>query len=616
MLRVALNAILLISSVGLMAQSPVERIDPPNWWVGMEKSSVQLMLQGDGLASWKVTLSEQSPKGFEILQTIRTENSDYLFIDLLIDESAKAGVIDLVFTRGRKERRVEPYPFLERAPRERGLDPSDLIYLIMPDRFANGDASNDVVKGMQEMLVDRDSVHARHGGDIQGITSHLDYLQNTGVTALWLNPVQTNDQPEYSYHGYAATDFYEIDPRFGSMQDYLELSERLHGRDMKLIMDVVHNHVGDQHYTVLNPPTATWFHQWEEFTRTTYRAPTLMDPYASKADRKLMIDGWFDIHMPDLNQSNPLVANWLIQNNIWWIETAGLDGLRMDTWAYSEPDFLVEWTEAVMREYPDLGVFAETWVHGSLVQGYFHGQNILDTEFQTGVAGLTDFQLYYAINEAANDDPSWTGGINRMYYTMAKDFVYRDPMANVVFLDNHDLNRYAHTVASDSAKIYMGINWLMTVRGIPMIYYGTELGMSSEGGEHSAGVRQDFPGGWAGDERSAFEAEGRTADEQEVYSYLQNMANWRKGQPAIHSGRTMQYVPEDGVYVYFRYTDDQTVMVVMNGTSEAKTLDLSRFSQRLDGFSTGIHPVSGQRYSLSDSLELIPRGSYVLELRR
>jgi glycosidase len=488
----------------------------------------------------------------------------------------------------------------------------------MPDRFANGDPGNDVVEQMAQTGIDRAKFQFRHGGDLLGVMEHLDYLAELGVTALWLNPVLENDQPYASYHGYAITDHYNIDRRFGDNGQYKQLVKLAHARGIKVIMDVIFNHVGDAHYQIKDLPSEDWIHQWPEYTQTTYRATTLMDPHASERDRKLMTDGWFDKHMPDLNQQNDHLANYLIQNSIWWTAFSGQDGFRIDTYAYPDPAFMAEWNRRLLAEFPQLGIFGETWVHGPGVQAWFTGSETLHPEFNTNLPGVTDFQLYYAIGEALGQDPGWTNGVMRIYYTLAQDYLYKNPENNVLFLDNHDLARFFTTVNQDVTKFKSGLAMLMTMRGIPMLYYGTELGLQGSGGGFGEGGRIDFPGGWTGDDKNLFRSEDRNELETELFEYTKRLANFRKESRALTEGKLIQYVPQNGVYVYFRRAENETVMVVFNGNNSATTLDATNYQDWLEGFTSGYDVTQDRTVEFSEEspFSLQPKESRVIRLER
>ena len=427
-----------------------------------------------------------------------------------------------------------------------------------------------------------------------------------------------NDQPKESYHGYALTDYYTVDARYGSNAQYVAFVQHAHAQGLKVIHDVVLNHIGNQHYLFRDAPARDWFHQWPAFTRSNFRDAAFNDPYASAYDRKLFGEGWFDTHMPDVNQSNPLVATYLIQNFLWWVEYTGLDAYRIDTYSYSEPKFLMQWGKAIAEQYPKLSMFGETWVQGTAQQAFF-ARNIFPpvNGFKSNLPGVTDFQLYYAINEALTKDAGWTEGINKLYYTLQTDWMYEDPTRNVVFLDNHDLSRFFSVVGEDMAKYKMGIAWLLTERGIPQLYYGTEVLMKNyKSSGHGGEVRQDFPGGWAGDKVNLFAANGRDAAQQEAFAYVSKLANYRKSHPVLSSGKLMQFIPDAGVYTYFRYSAAGTVMVMMNSNKDEKTVDMARFAERLNGFSSGVEVTSGAVLADLKSVKIPGRTAWVVELRK
>lgn len=593
----------------------IDGVHPPFWWTGMQHHRIELMVHGPNIALAGVQLSYP---GVVLHSTTRVNNPNYLFLDVeIVPGVAQAGEIPIVFQIGTQKATVV-FELKAREPRQgriQGVGPADVIYLIMPDRFANGDPQNDAIPGMNEPIVGRDLVLHRHGGDLQGIIDHLDYLDSLGITTLWLNPVETNDQPEESYHGYAITNHYQIDPRLGSIPLYQALVDSCHKRGMKVIRDVIYNHVGNNHWLIRDLPSQDWVHQWPSYTQTTYRAPTLLDPYASEADRKLLTDGWFDYHMPDLNQENKHLATYLIQNSLWWIEFFGVDGYRIDTYAYPDQAFMAELTKAILQEYPDFSIFAETWVHGVPVQSWFTEQ-IAHKALDSHLPGVTDFQLYYAINDALTQDFGWTEGVARLYYTLAKDYVYKDPTRNVVFLDNHDLGRFASTIQEDLDAYRMGIGFLLTTRGIPQVYYGTELLMpNSPNRTKDDRYREDFPGGWPTDPVNKFEAAGRSKKEQMAFDYFQRLATYRQTSPALTEGELMQFVPEKGIYVYARYHPDQTILVMMNQESADQTLSFDRFAERTAGFTTGQDIITGEEVGLDQAIYLPARSIRILELR-
>lgn len=590
------------------------RIEPPFWWTGMNNPELEILIYGRNIGDAGVSIDYP---GVELLQVTRVENPNYLFVKVSIGPGTPAGQMDIV-VRNEVGVRSYGYELRERQPQDSrilGLGPEDLIYLIMPDRFANGDPDNDTVEGMTQTGTNRAKVFFRHGGDLVGIMERLDYLAGLGVTAIWLNPVLENDQPYESYHGYAITDHYNIDARFGTNEQYKQLVERAHARGIKVVMDVIFNHTGDEHWFIKDLPGEDWIHQWPEFTRTTYRATTLMDPHASDYDRKLMTEGWFDKHMPDLNQDNEQLANYLIQNSIWWTEYSGHDAFRIDTYAYPDPGFMDQWNRRMLQEYPQLGIFGETWVHGPAVQAYFTEGRRLNPDQNTKLPGVTDFQLYYAINEALGREPGWTEGVLRLYYTLAQDFLYDDPYRNVLFLDNHDLARFYTSVGQDMTKFKSGLALLMTLRGIPMLYYGTEVLLGGEGGGFGEGGRVEFPGGWRGDEVDKFRRKGRTDLEQASFEYVQRLANYRKNTPALQTGKLTQFVPKDGMYVYFRHNNEQSVMVVFNATDKPQTFTTAPYRNQIGAYEGGYDVTRDERVDRLEGMELQAKEVRVVELR-
>lgn len=592
---------------------------PTHWWTGMKNPKLQLMLRGNNIAQqfpqFKLPAAGVSvAEGIQLRAVHRVSNPNYIFLDLQIAANAKPGVKTLKFPSGNTVR----YELKARSrengkTRIRGVNATDLIYLIMPDRFSNGDPSNDKVAGMRDQSLNRDTIFERHGGDLKGVQNKLPYLQDLGVTAIWLNPVIENDMPNRTEHGYAFTDHYSIDRRLGGEKAYHDLVNDIHGRGMKIIQDAVYNHVGLEHFLFRDQPDSTWFHRWPKYTQTTYKEQTLFDPYASVKDKTLMSDGWFVPSMPDVNHDNPLFANFLIQHAIWSTEEFGLDGWRIDTYAYNDLAFMNRCNKALLDEYPQLHLFGETWVHGVINQAYF-AENTLNVPFKSNLPAVTDFQTHlYGILPALNENFGWTEGVNKLYTTLAQDLVYKDAMKNVNFLDNHDKTRFFSEIGEDFEKYKMGVGWLLTARGIPQLYYGTEILMKGVANP-DGWVRLGFPGGWAGDKENKFEKSGRTAKEDSAYTWLRTIANYRKRTPALQTGRFMQYVPEDGVYTYFRYNNNQTVMVVMNTAGSEKTITTDRFSERTKGFRTAKNIVTGDASNLSGQWKIPGKTIWIMEL--
>jgi glycosidase len=578
----------------------------------MKNSEVQLIIQDKNIGDFsdiKIQPNDITLKSIE-----KFENNDYLVLNIDIGTEAKAQGYTFTLKNNQKEITFN-YELKNKVinpETQIGINSSDLIYLIMPDRFANGNLNNDINKNFNETKIERDSILCRHGGDIEGIVQHLDYIEELGATTLWLNPVQENNQPKESYHGYAITDHYKIDNRLGSLGDYKNLVEKAHFKNMKVVMDLVLNHTGNEHYLFKNKPDKNWFHAFENFTRTNYRATTLMDPYASEYDKNLMQNAWFDKHMPDLNQQNKNVAKYLIQNSIWWIETTGINGFRVDTWAYPDQLFMKEWTKAILKEYPNFTIFGEVWEHGPAIQAQF-ANNIYEGINKGVMPGVIDFELYYAINDALTKDFGWTEGAAKIYYTLAQDFLYSDANKNVIFLDNHDLSRFSSMIDGNLEKFKSGITFLLTMRGIPSIFYGTEILMKAWSSP-DAKVRIDFPGGWENDAVNKFKKAERNSNENEAYDYIKNLTQYRKNCKAITHGKLKQFVPEQGVYVYFRYFQKQTVMVVMNTNNTEIELNLERFKEMLNGCETLKNVMNDESFKNFTPLKVKPYASLILEL--
>lgn len=609
------TAFLLVTLSALADEYKVDGVYPTNWWVGMKNPRLQLMVKGANIA--ENNFSVYYP-GVKLVKVNKVENRNYVFLDLQVTPAAQPGTLQIRMSNPNGSGNI---PFVLKPRRQgkgtsyaQGVTSADFMYLIMPDRFSNGDPSNDKIPGMKDPTFSRDSMYYRHGGDLQGVINHLDYVKDMGATAIWLNPVIENDMEKTSYHGYAFTDHYKVDPRFGGDSAYKRLINEMHKRGMKMVQDAVYNHVGTEHWFVLDPPTKDWLHQWPSFTQTSYKDQVLFDPYASKADLKKMSDGWFVRSMPDLNQDNPYVANFLIQHAIWTVEEYGIDGWRIDTYAYNDLEFMNRCNKALMDEYPKLTIFGETWVHGVPNQSFFVRNNY-NIPYKSNQPGVTDFQTLWGIQETMTKDFGWTEGVNRLYTTLAYDFVYKDPMQNVVFLDNHDLSRFYSVIGEDLEKYKMSIGWLLTTRGVPQWYYGAEIlmkGMANPDGW----VRMDFPGGWPGDKVNKFTAAGRTAQENETFNYVRTLANYRKTSSAIKTGKLMQFVPDDWVYTYFRYDDKQTVMVVMNTSKDERTIDPKRFEERIKGFTRGKDVIDASVKDLSQSWKIPGETIWVLELAK
>ncbi|MFN4007284.1 MAG: glycoside hydrolase family 13 protein [Chitinophagaceae bacterium] len=594
------------------------KVYPTNWWVGMKHNKVQLLLRGDSTLGAHIPTIKYA--GVQLTSYNKLDNGKYLAVNVTIAPNAKPGNVPIELKRGSNTQTIH-WPLLARRKGKgssfaQGVTSSDFIYLIMPDRFSNGDTSNDRIAGMRDQSLNRDTVFNRHGGDLKGIQNNLSYLQAMGVTSLWLNPVLENDMPDRTEHGYAFTDHYTIDPRLGGDKAYQALIDAIHARGMKIIQDAVYNHVGSYHWFFLDKPTKDWFHEWPTYTNTTYKEQPLFDAYAAQKDYKQMADGWFTTQMPDLNQSNPYVANFLIQHALWTVEKFGIDGWRIDTYAYNDLKFMNRCNKALLDEYPTLSIFGETWVHGVINQAYF-AENNLNIPFKSNQPSVTDFQTnLYGILPAVNEGFGWTSGVNKLYTTLAQDILYKDPMKLVIFLDNHDLSRFLTQVGENLDKMKVGLQWLLTCRGVPQMYYGTEVLMTGATHPNDGYVRKDFPGGWSGDTQNKFTPEGRTAAENEIHTLVTKLANFRLKSSAIKTGKFMQYVPQDGLYVYFRYDANQTIMCVMNTSDKPKEFTFSDYSERTQGFVKGTDVVSNKIFDAAVKHTVAPMQMLVLHLTK
>ncbi|MEO1034215.1 MAG: glycoside hydrolase family 13 protein [Pseudomonadota bacterium] len=593
-----------------VADIAVDRVEPPHWYRGFDDSSLQIMLYGDNIAAADVALTGD---GARLERSVRTANPNYLFVYLVVAPSGGER-IELSLSRGNDERRIRYELRDRRDDMPAGFDSSDVIYLVTPDRFANGDPSNDRVTGFGDEL-NRGEPDARHGGDIRGLIDHLDYIAEMGFTQLWPNPVLENRMDSGSYHGYATTDFYSVDPRFGDDALYLELVAAARARGIGLIKDMIVNHIGSNHWWMRDLPTPDWLNNAAAYRETTHARTAIQDPYAAPTDVAGMADGWFVPTMPDLNQRQPLLADYLIQNALWWIETAGLAGIRMDTYPYPDKDFMAAWTARIVAEYPGFSIVGEEWSLNPVVISYWQrGKDNFDG-YRSELSSVMDFPLQDALVRSLTvpEEPYknvWTA----VYEMLANDHLYPDPMQLVVFGDNHDMDRLYTQLGEDPALLQMALALLATMRGIPQFYYGTEVLLSNPG-THSHGViRGDFPGGWAGDAVDAFSGEGLSAEATATQAMLRKLLQWRRTASAIHSGNLQHYTPQDSTYVYFRYDDAQTVMVIANRSAEPATLDLARFRQRLGAARSAYDVVAERAVRLRDTLTIAPRSVRVLDI--
>ncbi len=608
--------VFLLFSVSIFSQ--VEKIEPSFWWSDMHNTELQLMIYGRNIAEHDVSISNN----VSILNIRKTENPNYLFVTIST-ENIKPGTININFLKSGNLAFSKKYEFKQRRENSSlraGFDASDVMYLIMPDRFANGNLNNDSTDDTVEKA-NRQNPGGRHGGDIQGVINHLDYLDELGVTALWSTPLLEDNEPVYSYHTYAQSDLYKIDPRYGTNEDYKRLATEMHKRDMKLVMDFVTNHWGSKHWMIQDLPTKDWIHYWEEgekgFQRSNYRMTTQFDSNASRKDAKDCMNGWFDTTMPDINQSNPLVLNYIIQNAIWWIEYANLDGLRVDTYSYNDKEAIAKWTKAIMDEYPNFNITGEVWMHDQAQMAYWQKDSKVGAidSFNSHLPTVMDFTLHDAITSMFNEKSGWNSGLIKAYDNFTNDFLYPDINNILVFAGNHDTNRINEIYNGNINKYKMIMTLIATVRGIPQFYYGDELGMMGNRDKNGDGdIRRDFPGGWEGDAQNAFLESGRTEKQNEFFNFTKKLFNWRKGKTVIHKGKTMQFVPQDNVYVYFRYNDEDTVMVVINNNSKSQNLGLDRFSEMIKECKSGKNIISNKTISLKDKLTIEGESLMIIEL--
>lgn len=594
----------------------LKRVEPPSWWTGFKNPGLQIMIYGKNIG---MTTPAITSTGVILKHVNRLENPNYLFLDIILSKNALPGQFPITFLKDGKKVAEYTYQLRKRAEgssARKGFDASDVIYLIMPDRFSNGNRENDNIDGYLEKM-NRSNPDGRHGGDIQGIMDHLDYIKALGATTIWINPLLENNMAKYSYHGYSITDYYKIDPRFGNNYDYVSLSNAVHQKGMKLIMDMVFNHCGSNHWWMEDLPAKDWLNQFPEFTRSSYRSSTVSDPYRSSYDSIRFVKGWFDRSMPDLNQHNPFLARYLIQNSIWWIEFANLDGIRQDTYPYSYKDFMSEWDKEVLAEYPDFNIVGECWNAYPDGIAYWQKDALNRDHFNSHLPSVFDFAMYDALKMAFKENDGWSTGISKLYEILSRDFSYADPSHIVVFADSHDADRYLETQDQDVRKLKMAMAFILTTRGIPMIYYGTEVLMTTEKETNGDGYkRADFPGGWKNDSINGFTGKNLSSSQSDMKKYLERLLNWRKDKKVIHSGKLTQFVPEDGVYVYFRHNENETVMVALNNNeNSSKTLDRKRYSEFLDHFTSGKDVISGQNYNDLSNITIQPKSAVIIELK-
>ena len=608
--------------------SQVERIEPPNWWIGFEETNLQLLIKGDNIS---IALPEIRYEGITIEKVHKGDSPNYLFIDLNINAETKPGKFDIIFKFKNQKNKRYPYELKSREKASSefiGFNSSDVIYLITPDRFSNGDPSNDISNGLLEKTIDRKNDYARHGGDLRGIIDHIDYIKDLGYTSVWPTPVLINDMPKSSYHGYAITDYYKVDPRFGTLNEYIELSAKLKENGMKLIMDQVANHCGLEHWWMKDLPFDDWVNNqknfeanrkdwnWETNIASNHKRTTNQDLYASEIDKKGNSDGWFVSAMPDLNQRNPFLAKYIIQNSIWWIETLELGGIRQDTYPYPDKNFMSDWAGAIMNEYPNFSIVGEEWSYNPLLVAYWQTGNKNKDGYESHLKSTMDFPMQKVIIEALNEEESWDNGFVKIYEGLANDFNYTTPKDILIFLDNHDKSRVFTEFGEDVTKTKMALGYMLCLPRIPQVYYGTEILMddTAKPGDHGL-IRTDFPGGWQEDTVNAFTGEGLSNDQKDMQSFLKKVLNYRKSSDAIHNGKTVHFAPDNGIYTLFRIMDDEVVALILN-KNESTLLDLSKFEEiGLQG-KTVRNVITGEELVWDTTLNLDSKGITVLTTKK
>ena len=607
----------------------VDRIDPTDWYVGMKDPSLQLMVYGEGIGSADVTTDYA---GVKVDSIVRLDSPNYLLVYLNL-EGAQPGEMTLQFKNGKQTKKVK-YALKAREKRgeERmGFTNADVLYMLMPDRFADGDPKNNDIKGMYPYKIDRTQPSLRHGGDLEGIRQHLDYFKDLGVTTLWFTPVLENNSPDSngnsSYHGYATTDYYRVDPRFGTNAEYRKLCDEAHANGLKVVMDMIFNHCGFEHPWLSDMPSKDWLNtpEWlearkdktkpevnDKYLQTSYKLTPIVDPYASDVDMKETVEGWFVPTMPDLNQKNPHVMKYLIQNSIWWIETVGIDGIRMDTYPYADADAMAEWMKTLNDEYPNFNVVGETWVTEPPYTAAWQKDSKIAKK-NSNLKTVMDFSFYDKINQAKREDTDgFLTGMNRVYNNFVYDYLYPNPSSVMAFIENHDTDRFLGN-GKDTTALKQALAILLTVNRIPQLYYGTEVLMNGTKEKTDGYVRKDFPGGFPGDTHNAFTAEGRTKAENAMYTWLSRLLHWRQGNDVITKGKQTQFIPYNGVYVIARQHGGKSVMTVVNGTKKPAKLAVKRYAEVIGTKTTAKDVLTGKSFSLSSDVNLEPRQTLILE---
>ena len=622
---------LLCVTAGFMtmmnAAPKIDRIEPANWFAGMKNASLQLMVYGQGIGAADVTTDYP---GVAVDSIVRLDSPNYLLVYLNLS-GAQPGTMQLKFGVGRKtlKKAFELKAREMAGEAHRGFTNADVLYMLMPDRFASGRADNDQINGMAAYKNDRTQPSLRHGGDLEGIRQHLDYFNELGVTALWFTPVLENNSPDNdhgfsTYHGYATTDYYKVDPRFGTNDEYRRLVDEAHQHGLKVVMDMIFNHCGFDHPWVKDMPSADWFNapEWlkdnpegktnAQYLQTSYKLTPVMDPYASEIDKRETVEGWFVPTMPDLNQRNPHVIRYLIQNSIWWIETVGIDGIRMDTYPYADADAMALWMKTLDREYPNFNTVGETWVTEPAYTAAWQKDSKLSAR-NSYLKTVMDFSFFDKLNQAKNEETDgWWNGYNRIYNSLVYDYLYANPSNVMAFIENHDTDRFLGN-GRDSLALKQALALLLTINRTPQLYYGTEVLMNGTKEVTDGNVRKDFPGGFPGDEHNAFTAEGRTRAENAMFNWCSRVLHWRQHCKAVTEGRQVQFTPWKGVYVIARQHEGTTVLTVLNGTSKPAVMEVARFAEVICGHTVAKDITNGRNVRIDKDVNLRPRQTMILE---
>lgn len=616
-LIISLSLLASLAATAAKPSSPqINSVEPPYWWTGMANDTLQIMLSGP-----RIGLTETSMKPYEgvsLIESVRLDSPNYLLLYLTVSDTAKPGVLDFTFSDGKKKAALR-YELKERskAVKAQGFDASDVLYLIMPDRFARAGATTDAEasRGLEYAVeVDRADLNARHGGNIAGMEQHLGYIDSLGVTAIWVNPVLENDMPGGSYHGYATTDYYRIDPRFGTNGQWRDFVGKAHDRGIKVVMDMIFNHSGSNHPWMKDMPSRDWYNFPDSAVTTNFRLSTLHDPYVSDYDKKRTVDGWFVTAMPDLNQRNPHLRRYLSQNSIWWIEDSGIDGIRMDTYPYADERAMASWIDDVMSEYPGFNIVGECWYGNEGGEAYWQRGSKVNPNGDPRLPTVMDFVLSIKARDAFKGQTDRLEGLNTIYDHLALDYLFPDPTHILTFLDNHDTDRFLLEEPDDLGWWKQAITFLLTSRGIPQIYYGTELlmnGTRAAGGDGN--VRRDMPGGFPGDKTDAFTAAGRSDKQNEAFDFIQKLLQWRRGNEPIARGSLKHFMPENGLYVYQRRSGDKEVTVILNGNDSPVTTTMERTLEILPYGSQRRDMLTGETITISPEMTFSPRQILILE---